>query len=262
MKKTDLSIQLVNFNTAEYLMDCLKTISNNLKGSNLSFEINILDNNSSDKFFRDFANLERFISFLSEIGIRDKTSIYFSDKNLGYGGGHNLLAKKSHNAKFLLLLNTDILIQEPGAIEKLLCRIEKDKEIKVIGPQLYNLKGQTQLWDHGESRGVLAKILNELGLGVCLKRKKESISSWVSGAVFLIRKSTFDEIGGFDENFFLYKEEEDLCLRIRRQDRKSKILYYPEVSICHIGSVIAKKSKFFKKSYQYFLKKHKFGKRN
>lgn len=262
MKKTDLSIQLVNFNTAEYLMDCLKTISNNLKGSNLSFVINILDNNSSDKFFRDFTNLEKFISFLSEIGIRDKTSIYFSDKNLGYGGGHNFLAKKTEGAEFILLLNTDILIQEPGSIERLLCRIKKDESVKVIGPRLFDSKGKTQLWDHGESYGFLAKFLNEIGFGICLKHKEETDCAWVSGAVFLIRKSTFEEIGGFDENFFLYKEEEDLCLRIRRQDRKSKILYYPEVSICHIGSVVAKKSKFFKKSYKYFLKKHTFGKRN
>ena len=262
MEKIDLSIQLVNYDNEKYLKECLRTVSDNLEDSDLSFEINILDNNSSNKIFQDFPYLEEFRNFLSEIGIRDKTNIYFSNKNLGYGGGHNLLAKKSHNAKFLLLLNTDILIEEEKAIEKLICRIEKDKEIKVIGPKLYNLKGKTQLWDHGESRGFLAKFLNEIGFGICLKHKEEADCAWVSGAVFLIRKSTFEEIGGFDQNFFLYKEEEDLCLRIRRQDRKSKILYYPEVSICHIGSVVAKKSKFFKKSYKYFLKKHTFGKRN
>lgn len=189
MKKVDLSIQLVNFNTAEYLMDCLKAISNNLKGSELSFEINILDNNSPDKFFRDFNNLKSFLDFLSEIGIRKKTSIYFSNKNLGYRDGHNFLAKKAYGVEFLLLLNTDILIQEKGAIEKLLCQ----------------------------------------------KRKRESIFSWISGGVILIKKSTFEKIGGFEEKFFLCKKEEDLSLHIKRQDEDSKTRYYPEVEICHIG---------------------------
>lgn len=261
MENLDLSVQIVNFNTEKYLEDCLRTIASNLKDSSLSFEINILDNHSSNNFFQDFSNLEKFRHFLSEIGILDKTFIYFSKKNLGYGGGHNFLAKKS-KANFLFLLNPDTLIPDEWAIIQLFCKIEKNPAIKVIGPKLYNSKGQTQSWDHGESRGFVAKIMNELGLGLCLKHRKETACAWVSGAALMIRKSTFDEIGGFDENFFLYKEEEDLCLRIRRKNRNAKIIYYPEVKICHIGSVVAKREDHFKKSINYFLKKHPIGKRN
>lgn len=253
-KEIFLSILLVNFNTKRYLMDCLRSILYDLRDSKISFEINILDNNSED-------NLSEIRDSLPEIENNGKINIYRSTTNLGFGGGHNLLAEGSAG-KYLLLLNPDVVIKEKNSIKRLLRRIEKDSLIKVIGPRLFDSKGKTQLWDHGESCGFLAKFLNEIGFGICLKHKEETDCAWVSGAVFLIRKSTFEEIGGFDENFFLYKEEEDLCLRIRRQDRKSKILYYPEVSICHIGSVVAKKSKFFKKSYKYFLKKHTFGKRN
>lgn len=249
MKKINLSIQIVNFNTKTYLIDCLKSVFCSLSGNKLSFEINILDNNSND----DLSDLSRFFNDSETESLK----IYQSPKNLGFGAGHNYLAKNT-KAKHLLLLNPDIVIKEKESIERLYKRMINDPLVKVIGPKLYNKKGNNQVWDHGESKGLLAKFLNELGFGLWRNRRQEIDCAWVSGAVFLIEKSVFDEIGGFDENFFLYKEEEDLCLRLKKFNHNYRVLYYPEVKIMHIGSVVAKKKVYFYASWKYFRSKHPF----
>ena len=115
MKKIiDLSIQIVNFNTKSYLINCLQSVFQNLSDSQLSFEINILDNNSND----DLSDLKSFFSDSQ----KESLKIYQSQKNLGFGGGHNYLAKNT-KAKYLLLLNPDIVIEEKESIERLYKRI-------------------------------------------------------------------------------------------------------------------------------------------
>lgn len=253
MKKIiNLSIQIVNFNTKSYLINCLQSVFRDLSNSKLLFEINILDNNSND----DLSDLKTFFSDFQKKSLK----IYQSEKNLGFGGGHNYLAKNT-KAKYLLLLNPDIVIEEKESIERLYNRMIDESSIKVIGPKLYNKQGRNQVFDHGENKGLLVKVLNELGLGFWKNREQETECAWVSGAAFLIEKSVFDKINGFDENFFLYKEEEDLCLRLKRLDHNYRVLYFPEVKIMHIGSVVAKKEIYFYKSWKYFLKKHPFGSR-
>lgn len=71
---------------------------------------------------------------------------------------------------------------------------------------------------------------------------------------FLIEKSVFDTVSGFDEGFFLYKEEEDLCLRVRKIGYE--VVYIPDIKIIHIGSIVAKRSEHMQKSNEYFLHKH------
>jgi len=244
----DLAIQIVNFNTKSYLINCLRSVFQDLSESELSFEINILENGSND-------NLSDLFDLFSEFE-SSKIKITKSKENLGFGTGHNLLAK-STNARYLLILNPDTVIQEKKSIERLYQRINTDCTVKVIGPKLYDKKGKDQAWDHGE----YCRVMNEMGLGRWHSCDEELNCTWVSGAVFLIEKKSFDKIGGFDQNFFLYKEEEDLCLRLKELNRKFKVLYYPEVRVLHFGSVVAKRSEYFSISKQYFMQKHRFGMR-
>jgi GT2 family glycosyltransferase len=61
----------------------------------------------------------------------------------------------------------------------------------------------------------------------------------VAGAFMLVRRERFDAVGGFDEGFFLYKEDEDLCLRLRQAG--GTVLYEPAVTVEHVGSVVARR---------------------
>lgn len=243
-KNIDITIQIVNYNTKSYLIDCLHSIFKDLANNPLSFFINILDNSKND-----LDDLLDFFSWDEKMLIH----VYHSEENGGYGKGHNILSQHT-SSRYLLLLNPDILIEEENTIFKLYQRIVEDSQIKVIGPALYNNKGEDQVWDHGESKGCIATIFSHLGESYWKKTSTETECAWVSGAAFMIDRLLFKEIKGFDENFFLYKEEEELCLRIRK--RNYTILYYPLTRIKHIGSVVASRKLYFNDSQNYFIQKH------
>ena len=125
---------------------------------------------------------------------------------------------------------------------------------RTCSARLITANYKTQRWDHAELHGLPAQIALSAGGSFWENRRELSEAAWVSGAFFLVRKDLFDEIGRFDENFFLYKEEEDLCLRIR--NRGGHIWYDPTITALHYGSVIAKKSEHLRKSTAYFLEKN------
>jgi N-acetylglucosaminyl-diphospho-decaprenol L-rhamnosyltransferase len=240
----DLRIQIVNYKTKAYLLECLKSVFADLEGSSIAYHLAILDNASGDD-----------LSDIKYLFPKENIEVIIGQKNLGFGEGHNVLArnKKAHH---LLLLNPDITFIEPNTIGRLM----KDMQIlsaDVLGPRLVTKENKTQRWDHGELDGLIAIIASAMGRSYWKERRKALPVAWVSGAVFLIKKDRFDRMGGFDKNFFLYKEEEDLCLRIRQEG--GTIFYDPTISIFHHGSVVAKKSEHMKKSRAYFMKKH-FGK--
>ena len=238
----DLSVQIVNYKTKPYLENCLEGLFEDLEKTELKYEINILDNNSGD----DLTDIEEKYK-------ERKINFYRSDKNLGFGGGHNFLSKKT-DADYLLILNPDIKFMEEKTVERLFCEIKKNNKTKVVGPKLITKKNKAQGWDHGQLKGLLATIALRSGSSHWKNSKRSLEVAWVSGAVFMIEKKIFDQIDGFDENFFLYKEEEDLCLRIRNLGHE--IWYFPGIKVMHIGSVVAKRSKHMRKAKKYFIEKH------
>ena len=79
-------------------------------------------------------------------------------------------------------------------------------------------------------------------------------AAWVSGAACLVDRAAFDSVGGFDEAFFLFKEEEDLLLRMRR--RGGRVLYLPTVRVRHEGGVVASRAEHMPSSMARFTEKH------
>ncbi len=245
----DVAIQIVNYKTKAYLPACIDGALENLTRAGVRGTILILDNASGD----DLSALEaRYAS-------DDRVRFYHHHTNGGFGAGHNVLAQKvteMGGARFLFILNPDISFPEADVLSRLLQKIESDKNIAAVGPQLVHEDGTVQKFDHGELGNPLALWwFNHFGYKFWKKRTKPLFVAWVSGAALLIRKEIFDRIEGFDETFFLYKEEEDLCRRIRKNLGKS-ILYDPTISLCHVGSVVARKEEHIKKSIHYFRKKH------
>lgn len=237
----DLLIQIINYNTKDYLADCLLSLFEDIENSGINYKIIVLDNNSNDD--------------LEDLKIRyGNRSVEFckSEKNLGFGGGHNYIAKME-NSRYNLILNSDIKFIEADSVLRLYERI-LNSGYKVIGPGLVIEDFTRQEFDHGELYGILPRLKNSFGSSYWKPRKTEADAAWVSGAVLMIESKVFKELNGFDENFFLYKEEEDLCKRILLAGYK--ILYYPEVTVMHIGHVVARRSEHFGKSMNYYLDKH------
>lgn len=239
---TDILIQIVNYNTRKYLDICLVSLFKDLKNFKASFEIIILDNNSNDN-----------LGDLEEKFKDENVSFYYSDKNLGFGGGHNYISRLK-KSKYIFILNSDIKFIQENSTLRLYEALINSNGYKIIGPRLVTEDLTQQPFDHGEIFGFMSWMKNSYGASYWKPRSKPAESAWVSGAAFMIESELFNHIGGFDETFFLYKEEEDLCKSAR--DTGSKILYYPAVSIMHYGHVVAKRSQHFSDSMNYYIKKH------
>ena len=145
-----------------------------------------------------------------------RSSSCVAEQNLGFGAGHNLLAAR-HDAAALLFLNPDTRFVEPRTVARLLAALGGD--VQAVGPQLVSATGESNPRDHGELHGFRARVAQAAGDSHYRPRDAPADAAWVSGAACLVARRAFDAVGGFDPGFFLYKEEEDLFLRIRRGGR-------------------------------------------
>ena len=165
--------------------------------------------------------------------------------NEGFATGVNLGVRGSH-AQFLLLLNPDC-IADGASLAALVRFAESHPEAAVIGPRILNADGSVQ----GSARRFPGLSTLVAGRSSWLTRTfpdnplsrwnlpgrggaGEAITvDWVSGACMLVRRSAFEQVGGMDERFFLYWEDADFCRRLTQ--RGCRIVYYPGVTVTHLG---------------------------
>jgi N-acetylglucosaminyl-diphospho-decaprenol L-rhamnosyltransferase len=237
---TELAIQIVNYRTRRYLERCVETVVSDLNGSAVRYEINLLDNASGE----ELAGLARRF---------DGCRAFTAPANLGFGGGHNLLASKT-DAPHLLILNPDVEIVEPKSIERLLALVRSDGRVRVAGPKLVLPDGRPQPYDHGRLHGTRAQLALKGGHSYWRATDVRQEVAWVSGGAMVIERQAFAALGGFDEKLFLYKEDEDLCLRVR--EAGGTVVYEPGVRIQHHGSVVTDRRRDLEIASGYFFAKH------
>jgi len=193
-----------------------------------------------------------------------------SHHNRGFSRGCNLGAFQARG-EYLFFLNPDCVVK-PGCIETLVQMLDRDKQVGVVAPQLLDSKQQAYLSYTRQPQWYSAPVVyafidtwwpdNRLSVkywyrGKTLKRKRRVES--VSGAAMMIRKSLFDQLNGFDERFFMYWEDADLCRRVLQQDYT--IWYVPTAQIIHVRGCSTKGSEaqarwWFVASRYGFFKKH------
>jgi GT2 family glycosyltransferase len=235
-----LAVQIVNYHTRSYLERCLATVAADLGQGGLGYEINLLDNASGED--------------LTDLAARNPGCRAFqSATNLGFGGGNNLLATKT-DAQYLLILNPDVEFLFPDTAQRLLRALTSAEDVTAAGPKLVGENGAPQAYDHARLHGIRAQIALRGGHSYWHETSTPQDVAWVSGAALMIEHAAFDAVGGFDENFFLYKEDEDLCLRLRR--RGDRVRYQPAVVVLHHGSVVAKRPAELDRARRYFFEKN------
>lgn len=137
-----------------------------------------------------------------------------NDVNLGYGAGCNLGAARAQG-RYVFFVNPDVRIS-PASIQLLVDQLDQNTDLMAIGPLQGNARGQVR----GKRRPVgqvwapATKTLRSLSATGTL-----ASTGFLSGGVLMVRKETFDRIGGFDENVFLFHEDDDICLRLARHGR-------------------------------------------
>jgi N-acetylglucosaminyl-diphospho-decaprenol L-rhamnosyltransferase len=237
----DLAVQIVNYRTREHLGPCLRALLDDLAESPLAHRTFVLDNASGDD-----------LGALAAAHARDPVEFHAAERNLGFGAGHNRLASL-HDARALLLLNPDTLLPGHGTAAALHA-VLAEAGVAAAGPQLVSETGAIHGWDHGELHGARARLAGAAGHSHARERRERAEVAWVSGACAAIARPWFDAVGGFDPGFFLYKEEEDLFLRMRRLG--ARIVYEPALRVLHHQSVTGARSEHLEASVRRYRDKH------
>lgn len=238
-----LSISIVNFQSESFIGECLASVFKFISPEDA--EVIIVNNDEKE-------NLEEIKKRFPEIRITDHK------KNVGFGAGHNLGAKEARG-ELILFLNPDVeLIEDVSPIIRL---FENNKKIGIVGPQLLTDGEEIQSWIAGNETSLWNVLRNNTRTSSSKKiwkspRRREA--HWVTGAALFIRRSLWEKLGGFDENFFMFFEDEDLCKRARKIGRT--VVFSPEVKARHSCGRSTKDKKMQKewyyKSQDYYFQKH------
>ena len=255
--KYDVAVILINYNSSDYTVKCISSILEKT-GPNLSYGISIIDNASDDKDYNNLSNR------LSKIDSDIHLHLFRSKINGGFSMG-NMLGVQFITADYYFFLNNDCQLKN-DCIDILYKFCEKNTDTALCSPQLYDENGE-----HHPCINYFPFLLTKIfGLGILkltykdhfFKRKgvyKEPVRvDIVSGSQMFIRATVFNETGGFDTNFFLYCEEEDIALKIANKGYLTYLV--PEAKNIHIGGGSTTASLDIKKefyiSFLYLYRKH------
>jgi N-acetylglucosaminyl-diphospho-decaprenol L-rhamnosyltransferase len=142
--------------------------------------------------------------------------------NLGYGRGVNRGAAATDPLAYLLVSNPDVVIHD-GAVAALVSYLDAHPDVAVVGPQIRRPDGSIypsrrvfpNFWLAG-AHALLAPVWpNNPATRAYRSARSDGTVDWVSGALFLIRRDVFEEVGGFDERYFMFAEDMALCWRVR-----------------------------------------------
>lgn len=223
-----ITICIVNYNGRKYLKGCLLSIRE-MNYPKDKYDVVIVDNASQD------GSVNYLRQSFPEVRVLDL------DKNYGFAKGNNLCA---HMAKgeYLLFLNNDTVVKENFLVE-LVKKMASDKEIGVVGSKLLFLEKPDRVNSAG---GTIIFTGGGYDIGFMATDSKEyNISSYrgcICGACLLVRKNEFFSVGMFDEDYFMYFEDTDLCWRYWLYGKK--VLYVSESTVYHEFGAAAGKSKY------------------
>jgi N-acetylglucosaminyl-diphospho-decaprenol L-rhamnosyltransferase len=232
VKAQALTAIVVNFEAGDLLTSCVRSLE--AEGVD---QIIVVDNGSAD----------RSLEVLRAAGTR--AEIISAPTNRGYGAGVNLGARHADSSA-LLACNADLVLAA-GALRPLLDDLQAMPDVAAVGPRLVTAEGE--VYPSARSFPSLAESAGHAFVGLFSEQNKWTRSykhldqdlgtadggatevDWVSGACVAIRKEAFDSVGGFDEGYFMYVEDVDLCWRLRRAGWR--IVYEPRSTVTHVQGV-------------------------
>lgn len=233
-----VSVIIVSFNTRDILKNCLDALFSSGDGSQT--EVFVVDNASGD------GSADMVRSTFPDV------HLIANQQNLGFAAANNQ-AFRLASGNYFLILNPDAYIRK-GALDRAVAFMEKTPDCglcggKIISPE-GNLEPSARRFPSPLSKlltlsGLSGKfsgspILNRHEFGGFLHDKPREVD-WVPGTFTIIRKEMLDKIGLFDERFFIYYEETDLCLRARKAGWK--VYFIPDAEVMHIGGACSKTRK-------------------
>lgn len=240
---TLVSVCIVNYNNRELLARCLESVF--AQSRDVQFEVLVADNGSTDDS----------LTWLK----REHPDVrLFENTNIGFSRANNQLIRHARGSMILLLNNDCVLGKD--TIQELLALMETDPKIGIVGCRILTADGilqptfstisprqfffpspveryQTNLLTFGKDRDRRIRIMKSYEVRHGYDRLLEV--DWLSGVCILIRCEVFDTIGALDENFFMYYEDIDFCLRARKVGWR--VMYTPSASALHFVRRLSEK---------------------
>ncbi len=210
----DLSVSIVNTNSRELLLACLESLAGT------AAEVVVLDNASEDGSAE--AVRERF----------PDVRLIAQSHRAGFGANHNTVIRAT-TGRYVYVLNEDTTAGDWG-FEALTTYLDAHPRVAALGPRLVYPDGRLQdsAWRFPTPLVSMLGLVSLGRLGVTQSRGDAPRAvDWVMGAAVVLRREALDEVGLFDEGFFLYSEEVDLQRRLRRAGWE--VHYFPPVSVVH-----------------------------
>lgn len=243
MKKS-VSAVIVSYNVSDYVAECINAL---LAEGDILQEIIVVDNASSDKTTERIKG-----SFKSSM---ERINIIENSDNKGFAKAVNMGARVAKSEK-LLIINPDAVMVR-GSLARLSDFMNAMPDAGVVGPRIldknYSVQssargfpdfmtpffGRQSIW----SRLIPLNPITSRNLTDTHAVKEPCVVDWVSGAVMMVRTADFLEAKGFDERFFMYWEDADFCLQMKK--RGFLTYYFPSAQAVHFTGCSSKKRKFF-----------------
>ncbi|WP_407446419.1 glycosyltransferase family 2 protein [Fibrobacter sp.] len=252
------SIIIVAYNSCDFLPACLKSVRDACEG--VESQIIVLDNGSSEPI------LPEIKKFFPEVLWLD------SKENLGFGKGCNL-AEKNATKPYLFFINPDTIISK-NAFHEMLPFMEEHPDAGTVGCRILNEDGSLQWACRRSFPTIVSAVSKTIGLAALFPKNK-TLASYnmtyadpdemtevdaISGSFFCMRRDLYEKLGGFDEDFFMYGEDLDLCFRAKVAGCKN--YYTPSTNILHFKGQSCRTRRWdsyldFYKAMLIFVKKHK-----
>jgi N-acetylglucosaminyl-diphospho-decaprenol L-rhamnosyltransferase len=240
--EVELSIIIVNWNGGELLRSCFSSIAQ--APPSVVYDIVVVDNASSDDSVAWLCSAE-VATLLPGIAVH----VIVNTDNTGFSKANNQAIAFSH-APMLFLLNPDTEVTF-GAIDALIACLNSDERIGACGPRLLNTDGSLQhsVWRNpptawetvvsgvGLWRLIPRSLRGELLLGGHWDHSTRRTVPMLFGAAVLARRAMIDQVGGLDERFHMYGEDDEWCLRITRSGWL--LMFEPAASVVHHGGQLS-----------------------
>jgi len=216
---------IVSYNSAETLRRCIESVLS--QRGRFQTSISVVDNDSKD----DTVELVR-------ANYRD-VELILAGGNIGFGAGHNRILRGC-DEPYALLINPDAWLLD-GSLERLVAVLEEHEDIALVGPRMEYEDGSPQL-SFGRFPGLVADLRQrhstlDAQARRAVARTNRLLESpvhpdWISASCCLSRVDALDAVGYFDERFFLYLEDVDLCRRLRQKGWRVRV--EPDATARHL----------------------------
>jgi GT2 family glycosyltransferase len=251
-----MDLIIVNYKSTNYLKRCLGSVYQSLNGTKTN--VYVFDNGSGDHVDQIKASFPQ-------------VNLLKHNRNLGFSRAVNIVSQKSSSA-YIVFLNPDTLVTN-GVFKSVKIFMDANPDVAIIGPKILDpdgcVQGSARAFPTFRSvlagrRSLIVKLFpnSRIACASILSNNSDGKTpmevDWVSGACMFVRREALDEVGLFDERFFLYWEDIDLCKRMAAGGWK--VIYYPLAAVEHaVGgsserNLVRSVFEFHKSAYIYFMK--------